>query len=46
MSRPIVTGFVFGLVLLIIIGEIPSLLGMPAASGDGPGPRLGDRHVR
>lgn len=34
MSRPIVTGFVFGLVLLIILGEIPSLLGMPAESGD------------
>jgi high affinity sulfate transporter 1 len=34
MSRPIVTGFVFGLVLLIIIGEIPSLLGMPPVSGD------------
>jgi SulP family sulfate permease len=34
MSRPIVTGFVFGLVLLIILGEIPSLLGMPATSGD------------
>jgi high affinity sulfate transporter 1 len=34
LSKPIVTGFVFGLVLLIIIGEIPSLLGMPAESGD------------
>lgn len=34
LSRPIVTGFVFGLVLLIIIGEVPSLLGMPAESGD------------
>lgn len=34
MSRPIVTGFVFGLVLLIILGEIPSLLGMPTESGD------------
>lgn len=33
MSRPIVTGFVFGLVLLIIIGEIPSLIGIPATSG-------------
>jgi sulfate permease, SulP family len=33
MSRPIVTGFVFGLVILIIIGEIPSLLGMPTTSG-------------
>ena len=34
MSRPIVTGFVFGLVLLIILGEIPNLLGMPSVSGD------------
>ena len=34
MSRPIVTGFVFGLVLLIILGEIPSLLGMPSVTGD------------
>ena len=28
------TGFVFGLVLLIVLGEIPSLLGMPTESGD------------
>ena len=34
MSRPIVTGFVFGLVLLIVLGEIPSLLGMPPVKGD------------
>lgn len=34
MSRPIVTGFVFGLVLLIILGEVPSLLGMPPVHGD------------
>lgn len=34
LSRPIVTGFVFGLVLLIVLGEIPSLLGMPPESGD------------
>jgi sulfate permease, SulP family len=33
MSRPIVTGFVFGLVILIIIGEVPSLLGIPSPSG-------------
>ena len=33
MSRPIVTGFVFGLVLLIILGEIPTLLGMPPEQG-------------
>ena len=34
LSRPIITGFVFGLVLLIVLGEIPSLLGMPVESGD------------
>ncbi len=34
MSRPIVTGFVFGLVILIVIGEVPSLLGIPATSGE------------
>ena len=34
ISRPIVTGFVFGLVLLIVLGEIPSLLGMPPVKGD------------
>ncbi len=34
MSRPIVTGFVFGLVLLIILGEVPSLLGLPPVTGD------------
>jgi high affinity sulfate transporter 1 len=33
MSRPILTGFVFGLVILIVVGEIPSLLGEPALSG-------------
>ena len=34
LSRPIVTGFVFGLVLVIIIGEIPKLFGLPPVSGD------------
>ncbi len=34
LSRPIVTGFVFGLVLVIIIGEVPKLLGLPATHGD------------
>jgi sulfate permease, SulP family len=34
LSRPIVTGFVFGLVMLIILGEIPSLLGLPPVTGD------------
>lgn len=34
LSRPIITGFVFGLVVLIVVGELPSLLGLPAESGD------------
>ena len=33
LSRPIVTGFVFGLVIVIIIGELPKLLGLPPTSG-------------
>ena len=34
LSRPIITGFVFGLVLVIIIGEIPKLFGLPPVSGN------------
>ena len=34
LSRSIVTGFVFGLVLVIIIGEIPKLFGLPPVSGN------------
>ena len=40
MSRPIVTGFVFGLVILIIIGEVPACWGCPRRSAryrTGPG---------
>ncbi len=33
LSEPIITGFVAGLVLLIVVGEIPSLLGITAPSG-------------
>ena len=28
LSKPIVTGFVLGLTVLVILGELPSLLGM------------------
>ncbi len=31
---PIVTGFVFGLTILVIIGELPNLLGIPVTPGD------------
>ena len=34
LSKPIVTGFVFGLALVIIVGELPRLLGL--AGTDGP----------
>lgn len=34
LSKPIVTGFVFGLTLTIIIGELPTLLGLPKPPGD------------
>ncbi len=34
LSKPIVTGFVFGLTLTIVIGEIPTLLGIPKPPGD------------
>ena len=34
LSKPIVTGFVIGLTLTIIIGEVPSLLGIPKPPGE------------
>ena len=34
LSKPIVTGFVFGLTILVIIGELPNLLGIPVTPGD------------
>ena len=34
LSKPIVTGFVFGLTLTIIVGEVPTLLGIPKPPGD------------
>ena len=33
LSKPIVTGFVFGLAVVIIVGEAPRLLGLPGAEG-------------
>lgn len=33
LSKPIVTGFVTGLVVLIVVGEIPGLLGLPTPQG-------------
>jgi high affinity sulfate transporter 1 len=30
LSKPIVTGFVFGLTILVIVGEIPKMVGVPA----------------
>jgi sulfate permease, SulP family len=34
LNKPIVTGFVFGLTILVIIGELPNLLGIPITPGD------------
>src|SRR3954451_20409740 len=33
LSKPIVTGFVLGLTILVILGELPYLLGLPTPSG-------------
>ena len=33
LSEPIVTGFVAGLVVLIVVGEIPALAGLPTPTG-------------
>ncbi len=33
LSKPIVTGFVFGLTLTIVVGELPTLLGIPKPQG-------------
>jgi len=33
LSKPIIGGFVFGLSVVIVMGEIPTLLGLPAVSG-------------
>jgi SulP family sulfate permease len=34
VSRPVMTGFLFGLGLTIIVGQLPSLIGVPAGHGD------------
>lgn len=34
LSKPIVTGFVFGLTVTIVIGELPTLLGIPKPTGN------------
>ena len=52
LSKPIVTGFVFGLTLTIVIGETPTLLGIPKPSGNLIGvsvrtiQRIGETDVR
>jgi sulfate permease, SulP family len=33
MAKPVVTGFVFGVAITIIVGQLPKLLGVPATSG-------------
>ena len=34
LSKSVVTGFVFGLALVIAIGQVPKLLGLPSGQGD------------
>jgi high affinity sulfate transporter 1 len=34
LSKSVVTGFVFGLALVIAIGQLPKLLGLPSGNGD------------
>ncbi|HSN77737.1 MAG TPA: SulP family inorganic anion transporter, partial [Anaerolineae bacterium] len=34
LSKSVVTGFVFGLALVIAIGQLPKLLGLPSGEGD------------
>jgi high affinity sulfate transporter 1 len=34
LSKPIVTGFVFGLTVTIVVGELPVLIGVPKPPGD------------
>ena len=34
LSKSVVTGFVFGLAIIIAIGQLPKLLGVPATSGN------------
>jgi high affinity sulfate transporter 1 len=34
LSKPIITGFVFGLTLVIVVGEVPTMLGVPAEAGN------------
>ena len=43
LSKPIVTGFVLGLTILVILNEVPHLLGVPTPAGKGgrTGRRLG-----
>lgn len=41
LSKPIVTGFVFGLTILVIVGELPRMLGVTVES-DGVLGRIGD----
>lgn len=33
LSKPVITGFVFGIAMVIVIGQIPKILGVPGGSG-------------
>ena len=36
LTKSVVTGFIFGLAITIIVGQLPKLLGVPSASGSVP----------
>jgi SulP family sulfate permease len=36
LSKPVVTGFIFGLAITIIVGQVPKILGIPGVSGTLP----------
>jgi SulP family sulfate permease len=36
LAKPVVTGFIFGLAITIIIGQVPKLLGVPGLTGSLP----------
>jgi high affinity sulfate transporter 1 len=40
LSKPIVTGFVLGLTILVILGELPNILGIPGPSSTDVGARI------
>ena len=36
LSKPVVTGFIFGLAITVVVGQLPKILGVPGVSGTLP----------